>query len=296
LAVDIAFVTVDYNTLDCVQRLTEFFDSLVAPFTFSFTVVDNGSQEDSQQYLRSRPQIKYIQTGENIGYGRAINRGVAATASKYVCVMNTDVTLNQEALVTLWRFLEEHPEAGVCAPRLTYPDGRDQGMIFNDSLLSFYSEWFAKLVAYQSKRKLARATEPLQVPGVLGAFFLIRRSVMPEPTLFDEDFFFYYEDSALAHTLQKRGVAWFILPGRSLVHVGGKSSSVKSVSLFYAGRYLYLKKFYGQRQARQVYFLDRWRMLRKLWWYSLLATLTGSEGIKSKRRQYDVAWNSVRWK
>ena len=136
MPVDIAFITVNYNTLECVRRLAGFFKSLDAPFTFTFTVVDNDSRDGSQEFLQSRPEISYLQTGGNIGYGRAINRGVAATASKYVCAMNTDVILNREALIKLWRFLEERPDAGVCAPRITYEDGRNQGMVFKRSLFS----------------------------------------------------------------------------------------------------------------------------------------------------------------
>jgi N-acetylglucosaminyl-diphospho-decaprenol L-rhamnosyltransferase len=264
------------------------------PFTFSFTVVDNNSREDSREYLRSHAQTNYIQIGENIGYGPAINRAVKATASKYVCVMNTDVTLNREALVTLWRFLEECPDVGVCAPRLTYPDGRDQGMIFHDSLFSFYSDWFAKPLARRSKLKLNKAMSPVKVPGVLGAFFLIRRSVMPLPTLFDEEFFFYYEDSALAHTLKNRGVLCFVIPSSTIIHIGGKSSSTKSASVFYASRYLYLSKFYGQLNAKLVYFLDRWRFLRKFCLYSLFSLVTASERVRSKQRYYKVAWDTVR--
>ena len=136
MPVDIAFITVNYNTLECVSQLAGFFKNLDAPFTFSFTVVDNDSRDGSQEFLQSHPEINYLQTGGNIGYGRAINRGVAATASKYVCVMNSDVILNREALIELWRFLEERPDAGVCAPRITYEDGRSQGMAFQSSLLA----------------------------------------------------------------------------------------------------------------------------------------------------------------
>ena len=139
MPVDIAFVTVNYDTLEYVQRLTDFFNCLDAPFSFSFTVVDNNSRDGSQEYLQAHPEIHYLQTKGNIGYGRGINRGVAATSSKYICVTNTDVILNRQALITLWRFLEEQPHVGVCAPRITYADGRDQGMLFHHSLFSHYA-------------------------------------------------------------------------------------------------------------------------------------------------------------
>jgi N-acetylglucosaminyl-diphospho-decaprenol L-rhamnosyltransferase len=294
LPVDIAFVTVNYNTLEYVQRLSDFFNRLEVPFTFSFTVVDNNSQDGSQEFLQSHPEIHYLQTGKNIGYGRGINRGVAATASKYICVTNTDVVLNREALITLWRFLEERQDVGVCAPRITYADGRDQGMLFHHSLFSHYATWYGKALARYAKSKIASATAPLKVHGVTGAFFLIRRrSVFPLPILFDEDFLFYHEDTSLAHALKNRGVLCFVIPDATIIHIGGKSSSAESVSLFYRSKYLYLRKFYGPLHARAICFLDRLRILRKLLFYSLLSLIVGSERIKSKQRHYKVAWSAA---
>ena len=296
MPVDIAFITVNYNTLECAKLLANFFGGLDAPFTFTFTVVDNNSTDGSQEFLQSRPEVKYLQTGENLGYGRGINRGVAATTGKYVCVTNTDVILNRDALITLWRFLEERPDAGVCAPRITYEDGRNQGMAFKASLFSNYANWFAKLLASYQKRRIARATTPLRVEGVMGAFFVVRRSVIPLPALFDEDFFFFYEDTALAHTLKNNGVQCFIVPGATIIHLGGKSGSANSISSFFESRNLYLKKFYGPLHARTVYLLDRVRILRKWSLYSLFARFTASERIKSKQRYYKLAWDTARLK
>ena len=292
--VDIAFLTVSYNTLQCTEQLSTFFGTLDVPFTFSFTVVDNASNDGSQEFLRSHPEIHYLQSGENLGYGRAINRAVAATNSAYICVTNTDVTLNPEALISLWRFMKEHPDAGLCAPRIFYEDGRDQGMVFHASLTSKYVQWYAKHHARSAKREIATAKEPVKVEGVMGAFFLMRRSALPSEKLFDEDFFLFYEDTALSHTLFNRGVQCFVVPQATIIHIGGKSGSKSSVARFYESKYLYLQKFYGPAHARAIYYLDRARILRKWLGYSLLSLFNASERIQNKRRYYKVAWKSVR--
>jgi N-acetylglucosaminyl-diphospho-decaprenol L-rhamnosyltransferase len=292
--VDIAFITVNFNTLVFVRQLTNFFNSLDVPFTFTFTVVDNDSGDGSQEFLQTHRGVSYLQTGGNIGYGRAINRGVAASASKYICVTNTDVILNREALIELWRFLEARHDVGVCAPLITYEDGRHQGMVFIPSLVSHYANWFAKSLARYSKLKISKATEPLRVDGVMGAFFLIRRSVIPPPTLFDEDFFFFHEDTALAHTLKNRGVPCFVVPSATIIHIGGQSRSASSISFFCESKYLYLRKFYGPLHAKAIYFMDRTRILRKWLLYSLVSLVTPSERIKSKQRYYKIAWDSAR--
>ena len=292
--VDIAFITVNYNTLQCISQLTSFFVTLDVPFTFTFTVVDNDSKDGSREFLQSHPGINYLQTGGNIGYGRAINRGVAATASKYVCVMNSDVILNRESLIQIWCFLEERHDAGVCAPRVTYEDGRSQGMVFLPSLFSHYANWFGKILSRYAKVNIEKATAPLRVDGLLGAFFLIRRSVILPPALFDEDFFFFLEDTALAHTLMNRAIQSFVIPGATIIHIGGKSSSADSIRFLYENKYLYLKKFYGPFHAKAVFFMDRARILRKWSLYSLFSLLTASERIKSKKQYYKVAWRTAR--
>jgi hypothetical protein len=284
---------VNYNTLGWVKQLADFFASLRAPFTSSFCVVDNNSNDGSQEFLQSRPEIRYLQSGENLGYGRAVNRGVAATESKYVCVTNTDVVLTREALITLWHFLEENPDVGVCAPGLTYTDGRNQGMLCHPSLLALYVHWFAKVLANSSKRKIANANAPVRVQGVMGAFFLIRRLVIPGPTLFDEDFFFFHEDIALAHALKNRGIKCVVVPTVSIIHAGGESRMHGLVDAFYESKYLYVRKFYGAFHARMVQFVDRTRIFRKRCFYSLAGLVVPSERMKSKKRYYEAAWKSV---
>ena len=291
---DIAFLTVSYNTLQCTEQLTTFFSTLDVPFTFSFTVVDNASNDVSPDFLRSHEEIHYLQFGENLGYGRAINRAVAATNSTYICVTNTDVTLNPEALISLWHFMEEHPNAGLCAPRIFYEDGRDQGMVFQAALISQYFQWYAKHRARSAKREIAMAAEPVKVEGVMGAFFLMRRSALPAQKLLDEDFFLFYEDTALSHTLFNLGVSCFVVPDATIIHIGGKSGSKSSVARFYESKYLYLQKIYGPAHARAIYHLDRARILRKWLVYSLFSLFNSSERVQNKRRYYKVAWKSAR--
>ena len=292
--VEIAFITVNYNTREHITRLADFFRLLQLPFTFSFSVVDNASRDGSREFLESHPEIHSLLADDNLGYGRAMNRGIAATESRYVCVMNTDVILNPEVLTALWRFMESHPDAGVCAPRLVYADGRDQGMVFRPSLPAHYSNWYAKTLAWLGKRRLRRATQPVLVDGVLGAFFVIRRSAIAG-TLFDEGFFFFHEDTVLAHSWKNRGVKCFVLPGATIVHIGGQSRSVAAVKFFYESKYLYLTKYYSGFHARAVYFLDRFRMLRKWFVYWLISRVSRSERIRAKENHYRVAWQTVRF-
>src|SRR5215213_9300445 len=82
-------------------------------------VVDNGSSDGSAELLRSRfPEVRLIELGENLGFGPALNRAVAATGGDPVVLVNNDVVCEPCFLEAL---LERSPglidSAGVIADR-----------------------------------------------------------------------------------------------------------------------------------------------------------------------------------
>lgn len=285
-ACDIAFVTVNYNTCALVRDILDFFQAASLPFSYSLVVVDNDSTDGSQALLEGRTDVIYIPAGENLGYGRAINRGVEAVDSRYVCAMNTDIILDETALIALWEFMEQTPDAGVATPRITNRDGSTQGFMFHRSKLSIVFNSLNKVRSSILKRKLANATAPMRVQGVMGAFFLIRRSCIPQGRLFDEDFFFYFEDNDLAHRLLDAGVSCYALPSHALVHLGGSSTSLEGARIFYRSKSLYLRKHYGDAFARFMTGLDRFRLLAKLLKYSSLALIFPSKRFARKKAFY----------
>jgi GT2 family glycosyltransferase len=283
---DVAFVTVNYNTRVLVEDLLAFFATEKLPFSHTLVIVDNDSNDGSHDLLERQQNIVYIPAGENLGYGRAINRGIRASQSRYVCVLNTDVVLTSDALTALWKFMVETPQAGIASPRIINRDGSTQGFIFYKSALSMIFNSLNKIRTSFLKRKLARTSVPMKVQGVLGAFFLIRRSLVPESGLFDEDFFFYYEDTDLAHRMHEAGVTCFALPSYSVTHLGGASTSVEGARMFYKSKWLYLRKHYGKGFASTIKYIDQFRLRSKHLKYILLALVVPSKRVLEKKCYY----------
>jgi GT2 family glycosyltransferase len=200
--------------------------------------------------------------------------------------MNTDIILDANTLAALWSFMEHTPDAGVVAPRITNRDGSTQGFMFHRSISSIVCNSLNKLRSSRLKRSLAHAAAPMRVQGVMGAFFVARRSCLQGGKLFDEDFFFYFEDNDLAHRLLDAGVHCYALPTHHLVHLGGLSTSVEGARVFYRSKNLYLKKHYGDSFAHVIMELDRLRLRMKLIKYSLLALLIPSQRIAQKKAHY----------
>lgn len=285
-ACDIAFVTVNFNTCALVREMIHFFEATSFPFSHKLVVVDNQSNDGSHELLSMQEDILYIQAGENLGYGRAINRGIQAIESRYICALNTDIVLNREALVNLWEFMEQNPDAGVTAPRITNRDGSTQGFIFCKTTLAIVFNILNRIRTSWLKMRLARATMPMRVDGVLGAFFVIRRSLVPENGLFDEDFFFYFEDTDLAHRLFESGAKCYVLPLSSIIHLGGSSTSIEAARMFFKSKNIYLNKHYGSAFAKAIIALDRLRLRMKLVKYTFLRFFTSSEKVARKKEYY----------
>jgi N-acetylglucosaminyl-diphospho-decaprenol L-rhamnosyltransferase len=222
----------------------------------------------------------------NVGYGRAMNQGVRASTSHYVCILNTDLILNAEALTSIWRHMELSPATGVCSPVICHSNGRMQGFTYAPSWCAQYSDFCGQIATKLTKLHIARAKEPVSVAGVMGAFIFLRRDLIEDGTLFDEDFFFYYEDTDLARRLWKGGVRCDVLPGESIVHLVGKSSSSKNYRLFHASKYLFVRKHFGLASARLTHCLDRWKFRRKLAVYQLLALFLPTTRVRGKLSSY----------
>ena len=86
-------------------------------------VVDNDSRDGSQRAVAQRfPAVRYVANPANVGYAKAVNRGLSLTTGPYVLVMNPDCVVERGALGALMAYLDAHAEAAVMGPQIL--DGR----------------------------------------------------------------------------------------------------------------------------------------------------------------------------
>src|SRR5690242_9270317 len=92
-------VVVSFETRDVVERCLE---SVVAAAPVEAIVVDNGSSDGSADLVRTRfPSVRLIVSPENIGYGAAANKGIAACSTPGVLLLNGDTVLAPDSLAAL---------------------------------------------------------------------------------------------------------------------------------------------------------------------------------------------------
>lgn len=172
---------------------------------YQAVVVDNASSDRSAAMLQSQyPDVRVLEHAENLGFAVACNRGGQAFPSRYVLLLNNDVTLDPSSLERLVAFADAHPKAGGLSPLMCWPDGRPQG-----PRLGLRGLWRGKAVA---------------MSWLPGTCLLLRRSALDRVGWLDEDFFFYNEDLDLSWRLRKAGWDLFCLPSVRVRHIEGHAT------------------------------------------------------------------------
>ncbi len=219
----VAAVVVDYHAGDALAACV---DSLRDDGVAEVVVVENGSPGTAPAALGAR-EVRVVEPGVNLGYGRGANRGAAAApASRYLLVSNPDLVVHPGAVGALARYLDDHPDVGVVGPRVERPDGSTypSHRVFPNVWLAgahaLLGSWWSgnpATAAYRSAR--ADGT----VDWVSGAFMLFRRDAFEAVGGFDERYFMFAEDMAVCWSLGRAGWRVAAVDDAVVTHVEGLS-------------------------------------------------------------------------
>lgn len=200
---------------------------------FEIIVVDNASTDDTVDVIKKNfPDVLAITNDKNLGFAAANNQGIAKAEGEYVLLLNPDTIVHSVALDTLVMFMDDNADVGICGPKLSNDDGSIQrsvrrfpsflGALHRHTAFKFvgifkkeYKKWLMKDFRYNEQR---------DVEQLIGAAMMIRRSVLDEVGVMDENFFMYYEEVDLCYRVKKAGYRITFTPATDITHLGGQSS------------------------------------------------------------------------
>jgi hypothetical protein len=220
-------------------------------------VIDNASPDGSPQKVASlSPLVCLVRNERNLGFSQANNIGIRMSRGKYVLILNDDTEFRPGALGLLIRAMNVDPRIGAVGPKFLNPDGsfqranapkrlpRLRGVVSEMLNLDYALEKFALTRDLLTNRHdPERGGDAEQIDG---ACLLAQREALDAVGLFDEGFYFLFEDSDLCYRLKKAGWRLWYCPEAQVTHFGGASFKMVARSrrsaMYFEGLIRYFKK------------------------------------------------------
>ena len=156
-----------------------------------------------------------------------VNLGIAATRGEYVLFANPDAVPKADAVAELVRFADGHPRCGIAGPLIRWPDGRWQPtrrrfptvgatLVRRTPLRRLFPPLERQRAHYGLDDGPPR--EPTPADWLLGAFLLMRRTMLVELGGWDAGFRHYGEDIDLSYRAMQHGWERWQVPAAVVVH------------------------------------------------------------------------------
>lgn len=257
----VSIIIVNYNTLHVIKPCI---DSIVAQthdIGYEIIVVDNGSTDGSIEALSDDKRVTLILTGENLGFGRANNRGLEHAKGRYVFFLNSDTLLMNNAIKMLYDFAQQYQ--GKLGALGCILEDRQGNRIHSYGPFPKMGNDFHKFLWIPILKGLRLYHQPaieypehwMKVDYVTGADLFVSRQVLDECGSFHPAFFMYYEESEMQHRFQLHGYDNILLNGPEIVHLEGEGGKAGKQSKF-------IRDTYRQERSLFIYFKltePRWK-------------------------------------
>jgi N-acetylglucosaminyl-diphospho-decaprenol L-rhamnosyltransferase len=226
---DLSIIIVSYNARADLERCVASLHTPRPSTPHEIIVVDNHSADGSSAAVGRWPDVKVIEQRSNLGFAKASNIGIRASAGRLLLLLNSDTIVPEGAVDGLVAELLRHPEAAVIGPRLV--DGGGRAELSFGPMPGPINELRQKVLFRGQAAALPvistfveRATRRRQQPAwVSGACLLVRRADAEAVGLLDERFFMYEEDVDFCASIRARGRQILFTPDVEIVHLRGRS-------------------------------------------------------------------------
>lgn len=253
---ELTVIIVNWNTRDmlrdCLYSLKRNSDNQ----NVKIIVVDNSSKDESIEMVQALfPEVKIINSGENIGFGRANNLALPYADTPFILFLNPDTIVLENTIQKMVDFLKADPLAGATTCKLKFADGvvHTLGLQwFPTPLNQLITLLFITAKTEQIFRKLIPYHDPNEsgyVSKICGACIMVRRDVIDQVGYFDERFFMYGEDVDLSRRIISAGWKLYYLSDAEIIHnvagAGKNSTSQFSTLMTCESIAKLMQKYYG---------------------------------------------------
>lgn len=234
----IGIVVCNYNkkedALACIQSILEskFQD-------YDIYVVDNASSDGSAEAIEKAygGQVTLLVNQENLGGSGGFNTGLRAAFEKgypYLMCVDNDALLDENAIGSLFTFLQEHQEVGIAAAKIYHREAPDYVQQFGQKI-DF--ENFCTNVTYLNAYEDGSMPEYVYTDAVAACALMIRRSVVEKIGFMPEENFLYWDDTEWCYLCGRAGWKVASVGNAMALHaMGAKKELENTFPTYYAWR------------------------------------------------------------
>ena len=259
-----AVVILNWNTAELLERFLPGVLRSTAGLDAEVVVADNGSTDNSLDVLKaSFPQVRVVALDKNYGFVGGYNLALEQIEAEYYVLLNTDVKAEGSWLSTLQRWMDTHPDCGVCGPKLlsfSEPDRFEYAGAAGGYLDSFGYPYCRGRVLSHTAKDEGQYDSPKDVMWVSGACLMVRSALYHKLSGLDFRFFAHMEEIDLCWRVQLHGWKVTVVPEAEVWHIGGgtlSSGSAEKLRLNYRNNLIMLENNLAKTYAVELF--DRWK-------------------------------------
>jgi len=229
----ISIITVNYNGLSDTCALI---DSIPFDETMEVIVVDNASKNDEGTIIQTRyPQVRVIQSSENLGFAGGNNLGIKASTGDYLFFINNDTELhpddwNLQALVDR---MDSSEYIGMVCPKIRFAWDSYPIQFAGYTPLSPITLRNRSIGFGEEDRGQYNTAHP--TPYAHGAAMMVKREAIEKAGMMPECFFLYYEELDWSMMITRAGYDIWYEPACTIYHkesqATGQDSPLKTYYL-----------------------------------------------------------------
>lgn len=230
-------------------------------------VADNGSDDDSVQFLESKfPDVKIIRLDKNYGFAEGYNLAIDTISEEYVVLLNSDVRVGENWITPLFEYMETHPQTAACQPKIR-SDRNPAYFEHAGAAGGFLDRWgypFCRgRLFYILEEDEGQYDTILSVFWATGATLMTRTATYKNNGGLDGTFFAHMEEIDYCWRLWSRGYDIVAIPQSIVYHLGAatlQKESPRKTYLNFRNNLLMLYKNEAKWKCRRIllvrFFLD----------------------------------------
>lgn len=163
-------------------------------------VFDNGSTDGTDKAIMEKfPQVKFMQSQENLGVTGGANIGVKKATGDYIWLVDHDNILEPNMLSVMLELAESDPKIGIVVPKIYYWENKDIIWAAGAAINLLTGENI-----FRGGKDVGQY-EKVEEVQVAPANFLVKREMIEKVGLYDDIYFATYEDTDFSFRAKKAG-------------------------------------------------------------------------------------------